>query len=171
MWEGLADRFDVSVLLTSRNAYDLADVGVGRVPARSLRNLLPPGRPGDFAMGLTGDHYRGADEAFERADIVHSEELGYWHSGDAARRKGSNGFRLVITAWETLPLGASFRNKWARVYRERVLEATDLFLPTTERARLALELEGAPAERIEVCYPGIDSERFASAQAAPPRST
>jgi glycosyltransferase involved in cell wall biosynthesis len=165
MWEGLSGRFDVSVLLTSRNAYDLGDVELRRLPARSLRNLLPRGRPGDFAMGLTGDRYLGADEAFERADIVHSEELGYWHSGDAARRKGQNGFKLVITAWETLPLGASFRNKWARVYRERVLEAADFFLPTTQRARTALELEGAPPDRMEVCYPGIDSDRFASAQA------
>jgi glycosyltransferase involved in cell wall biosynthesis len=168
MWEPLGDRFDVSVLLTSRNAYDLGDVPLGRDPARSLRNLLPRGRLGDFAMGLTGDRYLGADEAFAAADIVHSEELGYWHSGDAARRKRAGGFKLVLTIWETLPLGSSFRNRWARVYRERALAAADLFLPTTERARSALLLEGVPAERVEVCYPGIDTDRFATAEPASP---
>jgi glycosyltransferase involved in cell wall biosynthesis len=164
MWEELPDRFRVSVLLTSRNAYDLGDLAVERQPARSLRDLLPRGRFGDFAtMGLTGDRYLGADAAFAAADVVHSEELSYWHSGDAARRKRANGFKLVLTVWETLPLLAAFRNRWARAYREQTLTQTDLFLPTTERARAALLLEGVPAERIHVCYPGIDVGRFAAA--------
>ena len=115
MWEELPDRFQVSVLLTSRNAYDLGDVGVERLSARSLRNLLPRGRLGDFAMELTGDRYVAADEAFAAADIVHSEELNYWHSGDAARRKSTNRFNLVLTVWETLPLLSAFRNRRARV--------------------------------------------------------
>jgi glycosyltransferase involved in cell wall biosynthesis len=88
--------------------------------------------------------------------------LGYWHSGDAARRKRVNGFKLVLTVWETLPLLAAFRNHWARAYRKRTLAEADLFLPTTERARSALLLEGVPAERIDVCYPGVDLERFAA---------
>ncbi len=163
MWEELPDRFRVSVLLTSRNAYELGDLAVERQPARSLRNLLPRGRFGDFAMGLTGDRYLGADDAFEAADVVHSEELGYWHSGDAARRKRANGFKLVLTVWETLPLLAAFRNHWARAYRKQTLAEADLFLPTTERARSALLLEGVPAERIDVCYPGVDFDRFAAA--------
>jgi glycosyltransferase involved in cell wall biosynthesis len=166
MWEELPERFDVSVLLTGRNAYDLAGVEVTAAPARSLRTFLPRGRLGDFAMGLSGDRYLGADEAFAAADIVHSEELGYWHSGDAARRKAANDFKLVVTVWETLPLLSAFRNPWARTYRRRVLAQTDLFLPTTERARDALVLEGAQSERMEVCYPGVDLDRFASAGAA-----
>jgi glycosyltransferase involved in cell wall biosynthesis len=168
MWEELGDRFDVSVLVTSRNAFELDDLKLEQVPARSLRNLLPRGRPGDFAMGLTGDRYRGADDAFERADIVHTEELGYWHSGDAAARRPEGGFKLVVTTWETIPLAAAFRNRWARVYRERVLATADLFLSTTGRARDALLLEGVPEERVEVCYPGIDSERFSVAAEEPP---
>jgi glycosyltransferase involved in cell wall biosynthesis len=170
MWERLADRYDVSVLLTSRNAYEVGDLRIGRTLSSSLRSLLPRGRFGDFAMGLTGDRYLGADEAFSAADIVHSEELGYWHSGDAARRKSGAGFKLVVTVWETLPLLAAFRNRWARDYRERVLQAADLFLPTTERARSALMLEGVLDDRIEVCHPGIDVDRFAGARpASPPR--
>jgi glycosyltransferase involved in cell wall biosynthesis len=167
MWEELRDRFDVSVLVTSRNSFDLDGLQLEQVPARSLRNLLPRGRLGDFAMGLTGDRYRDAEAAFAGADIVHTEELGYWHSGDAAAHRREGRFKLVVTTWETIPLAAAFRNRWARVYRERVLEAADLFLPTTERARDALLLEGVPAETVEVCYPGIDSERFAVGSHSP----
>ena len=163
MWDALPrERFDVSVLLTSRNAFDLEETDVGHRPARSLRNLLPPGRLGDLAMGVTGDRYLGADEAFAAADIVHTEETSYWHSGDAARRKQANRYKLVVTVWETLPLLNAFRNRWARVYRSRVLEAADLLLPATERARAALLLEGVPEARAEVCYPGVDVERFAA---------
>jgi hypothetical protein len=61
MWEELEDRYEISVLVTNRNAYDVGDVGIGRAEARSLRNLLPRGRIGDFAMGLTGDRYIGTD--------------------------------------------------------------------------------------------------------------
>jgi glycosyltransferase involved in cell wall biosynthesis len=45
-----------------------------------------------------------------------------------------------------------------------VLDATDLFLATTERAAEALVLEGAPMDRIRVSSPGIEVERFASAR-------
>jgi glycosyltransferase involved in cell wall biosynthesis len=44
-----------------------------------------------------------------------------------------------------------------------VLTETDLFLPTTERARRCLLLEGADPERIAVVEPGIDVDRFAGA--------
>ena len=168
MWEELPDRFEVSGLRTSRNAYDIGGVDVAKASARSLWTFLPRGRLGDLAMGLTGDRYVGADEAFAAADIVHSEELGYWHSGDAARRKAQNRFKLAITVWETLPLLSAFRNPRARTYRLLVLGRADLFLPTTERARTSLLLEGAPPERVEVCYPGVDLERFSRTSA--PRS-
>jgi glycosyltransferase involved in cell wall biosynthesis len=49
-----------------------------------------------------------------------------------------------------------------------VLAATDLFLPATERARVALRLEGVPEERIAVCPPGIDVDRFAVGAPDPP---
>jgi glycosyltransferase involved in cell wall biosynthesis len=164
MWEELPrDRYDVSVALTSRNAFDLGSTPLRRITARSLRNLLPPGRLGDATMGLTGDRYLGVDNALESSDIVHAEELGYWHSGHAARMRDGHSYKLALTVWETLPLLEAFRNRWARVYRREVLGATDLFLPVTERAGAALRLEGVEPERIEVCPPGIDTERFSPA--------
>jgi glycosyltransferase involved in cell wall biosynthesis len=69
--------------------------------------------------------------------------------------------------WETLPFAGAYRNVRTRPYRRRVLAAADLFLPTTERARLALELEGADPARIRVSAPGIDVDRFAPPARAP----
>jgi glycosyltransferase involved in cell wall biosynthesis len=48
-----------------------------------------------------------------------------------------------------------------------VLPAVDLFLAATGRARDALRLEGMADERIEVCPPGIDVERFRAVAPTP----
>ncbi len=117
---------------------------------------------------LLGDRYLGAEESFERSDIVHAEELSYWFAAEAARRKRRHGFRLVQTVWETLPHMDAYRNRHARRYRELVLAETDLFLPATERAAQALRLEGVEDERIHVCAPGIDVERFSVPAPQPP---
>lgn len=167
-WQHLPDRFGVACLVTGRNAFDVTDVPLEQIRARSLRDFLPRGRIGDLATGVTGDRYVDIDDDLSRADVVHAAELSFWFSGEAARRKAAHGYKLVVTVWETLPLLATFRNRWARIYRERVLESADLFLPATERARDALLLEGVEPERIEVCYPGIDLERFSAASRPDP---
>src|SRR4029450_2259896 len=132
----------------------------------TLRDFLPRGRGGDILAGLTGDRYFKLDRALDGADIVHAAELSFWFASEAARLKRTHGYMLVLTVWETLPLLSTFRNRWARVYRERVLEEGDLFLAATERARDALLLEGVEPDRIEISYPGIDLERFGAAQVA-----
>jgi glycosyltransferase involved in cell wall biosynthesis len=166
-WELLADRFDVSYLRTGRTWFDPALIDLPARPVRALRDVLPGGRVGDLAVRLPGDRYLGVAGALAGADIVHSQELGYWYSDQVARLKGKLGFRLALTVWETLPFVAAYRNVRTRPYRKRVLEATDLFLPTTERARLALELEGADPARMRVSAPGVDVERFRPPEQAP----
>jgi glycosyltransferase involved in cell wall biosynthesis len=166
-WARLDDRFRVRLLRTRDNPYDTSSLGLEAVDVRTARDRLPRGRAGDLVARVAGDRYVGADATFAAADVVHAEELGYWFAADAARRRLAGGrFRLVQTAWETLPLLAAYRNGPARRRRALVLEATDLFLAATERARDALLLEGADPARIEVCPPGIDGSRFAVAAAA-----
>ena len=168
-WAELPDRFDVSYLLTPSNEFDARSLTLEPQPVRSLRDRFPPGRLGEMAAGIVGERYLSdADPAYAAADIVHAEELSFWFAADAARRKPQHGYRLVQTVWETLPFLRSFRNRHARGYRDEVLAATDLFLPATERARAALLLEGVPEERIVVCPPGIDVERFGAS--APERA-
>jgi glycosyltransferase involved in cell wall biosynthesis len=160
-WRELPARFEVSYLLTGSNRFATPE-GLRAVPVRALRDLLPGGTVGEVGAIALGDRYLSAEDRFAAADVVHAEELSYWFSAEAARRKRRHGFRLVQTVWETLPLMSAYRNPHARRYREVVLAETDLFLPATERAAQALRLEGVEEERILVCPPGIDSERFAA---------
>jgi glycosyltransferase involved in cell wall biosynthesis len=166
-WAELPERFDVSYLLTPSNEFDASSLPLRAEPVTSLRDRLPGGRVGEVVAGVAGERYLAdAEPAYAAADIVHAEELSFWFSADAARRKERHGYRLVQTVWETLPFLRSFRNRHARGYRDQVLAATDLFLPATERARQALLLEGVREERITVCAPGIDVGRFSSYEAA-----
>jgi glycosyltransferase involved in cell wall biosynthesis len=166
-WLHLPGRFEVSYLLTSSNRFETPE-GLRPVKVRALRDLLPGGALGEVATGVLGDRYLSAHAAFAEADIVHAEELSFWFAADAARRRRAGGFRLVQTVWETLPMLRAYRNRHARTYREEVLEQTDLFLPTTERAAQALRLEGVSEERMLVCPPGIERERFALPAPDPP---
>ncbi|HEX4114958.1 MAG TPA: glycosyltransferase [Solirubrobacteraceae bacterium] len=160
-WRELPERFDVSFLLTRSNQFASPE-GLKPIEVRSLRDMLPGGVVGEVGAKVLGDRYLAGDEAFAGADIVHAEELSYWFAAEAAKRKARHGFKLVQSVWETLPMMATYRNRHARGYRELVLAQTDLFLPATERAALALRLEGVAAERMLVCPPGIDTARFAA---------
>lgn len=168
-WRHLADRYDVTVLRTRRNWFDTESLGLEVREARALRDLLPPGRLGQALSRVPGDRYLDPRTAFEGAAIVHSQDLGFWYSMQAAKHRRELGYKLVLTVWETIPFLDAYRNVRTRPYRRRVLAATDLFLPTTERARASLLLEGAPEKRIRVVPPGVDDELFAAAAAPEPR--
>jgi glycosyltransferase involved in cell wall biosynthesis len=159
-WLELPERFEVSYLLTRSNRYTPPE-RLRAVPARALRDLLPSGPLGEIGAGVLGDRYISAEQAFAAADVVHAEELSFWFAAEAAKRRRRHGFKLVQTVWETLPFLAAYRNRHARKYRELVLAETDLFLPATERAADALRLEGVQEQRMRVCAPGIDVDRFA----------
>jgi glycosyltransferase involved in cell wall biosynthesis len=166
-WQELPERFEVSYLLTGSNRFSPPETLRG-IPVRALRDRLPSGPLGEIAAGVLGDRYLSGEDAFASADIVHAEELSFWFSAEAAKRKPDNSFKLVQTVWETLPHMVTYRNRHARRYREPVLSETDLFLPATERAAQALRLEGVEERRIVVCPPGVDVDRFAAKAASPP---
>ena len=168
VWELLRERFDISVLVSESNAYDISEIPLERRTVRALRDLLPRGRIGDLAVHLPGDRFLRLDHALEGADIVHSAELGTWFAAQPAALKGRLGFKLVLTVWETIPFLERFLDppRASRFRRARAVtsRAGDLFLAATERARCALELEGIDPERIAVSSPGVDVQRFAAAR-------
>jgi glycosyltransferase involved in cell wall biosynthesis len=166
-WELLSGRFDVAYLRTPGNRYDVDQAELEPLAAKTLSDRLPKGRLGTLVAGVVGDRYLDVDDRLRGADIVHAEELGYWFASDVARRKDRLGYKLVQTVWETIPMLSAYRNRVARRNRREVLDATDLFLPATERARDALLLEGVPEDKVRVCAPGIDLERFGSRAPAP----
>jgi glycosyltransferase involved in cell wall biosynthesis len=166
-WELLRDDYDISVLVTGANRYDLEDLGLHVEQVRARRDRLPRGRAGELATLLAGDRYRDLERQLAGVDIVHSAELGVWFSGQPAELRRRLGFRLVLTVWETIPFRETFRAFRGRAYRRSALAETDLFLAATERARRCLLIEGAEPERIAVSYPGVDVDRFRAAEAAP----
>jgi glycosyltransferase involved in cell wall biosynthesis len=167
-WEELTDDYDVRYLRSGAGWFDDSLLRLPSEPARTLRERLPRGRAGDLLVRLPGDRYIGLEPVLRGAAIVHSQELGYWYSAQAARLRSKLRFKLVLTVWETIPFLDSYRNVRTRRYRELVLRETDLFLAATERARDALLLEGADPGRIRVAPPGVDLERFGKAPAEPP---
>jgi glycosyltransferase involved in cell wall biosynthesis len=170
-WELLPDRFEVAYLRLERNWFDDSALTLRRFPVKALSSYFPRGRAGLLMTGVTGDRYVDADDAFAWADVVHAEELSYWFAADAAGRKDQSGYKLALTVWETIPFLDAYRNRNARLYRRKTLAAADLFLPTTERARQALLLEGVEPGRTEVLSPGVDVERFSSAPRPDPPPT
>ncbi|MGH2744426.1 MAG: glycosyltransferase family 4 protein, partial [Pseudonocardiaceae bacterium] len=167
-WEELTDRYDVRYLRSGTGWFDDSLLRLPAEPARTLRARLPRGRAGDLLVRLPGDRYRALEPLLREAAIVHSQELGYWYSAQAARLRPKLGFKLVLTVWETIPFLDSYRNVRTRRYRELVLRETDLFLAATERARDSLVLEGARPDRIRVAPPGVDMERFGTPPVARP---
>jgi glycosyltransferase involved in cell wall biosynthesis len=163
----IAERFAVSYLRSRRGWFDTSALSLESESAWTVRDLLPPGPLGDLAVRVPGDRYLRLAAHLRGAQIVHSQELGYWYSMQAARLKRRLGFKLALTVWETLPFLDAYRNVRTRPYRERVLAETDLFLPATARARAALLLEGVPPERIRICPPGVDVGRFGAGRNAP----
>jgi glycosyltransferase involved in cell wall biosynthesis len=165
-WEELGGEFDVHLLVAQDNVYDTSALRMRQTRIPTAGSRLRAG----LATRAVGQRYLGLERHLRDADIVHAAELGYWFTAQAARQRARLGFKLVVTVWETLPFLDAYRNVRTRRYRRQVLEASDLYLAVTERARDALILEGAPRERIRVAPPGVDVARFAAArEARPPR--
>lgn len=159
-WELLTERYDVTVLVTDRNRFESSTLELPTRRVRSRRGFLPRGRIGDVAVLSIGDRYVGLADHLRQADIVHALELGVPWSGQPAMMKSQFGYRLVLTVWETIPLLDSYRFRRGRTYRRAAIDACDLFLATTGRARDALLLEGVSPDKIEVAPPGIAIDRF-----------
>ena len=166
------DRFDVVALVTASNEFETSSIPVRLQRVGSLRDRLPPGRFGRALAYAAGDGYSDLESALQGST---SSTRPSSTRGSALRRRGSAkklGFKLALTVWETIPAVNAYRWPRERRNRRRVVESADLLLPTTERARRALLLEGIEERRIEVCYPGIDTRRFAarSDESAPEHS-
>ena len=167
-WQRLPDRFDVVFPVIAGNRFELALGGLEQVPVRALSDFMPPGGLRDLAGRAPMNRYLRIDKQLAGATVVHAAELHPWFTAQAARLKPRLGYKLVVTVWETIPFADAYRNVLTRSHRKLVIERTDLFMAATERARDALLLEGAPAEKITVSPPGIDLDRFGTAAASSP---
>jgi len=127
-WELLTDRYDVRVLTTGSNAFDLGTLELPVEHVGALRDRLPRGRAGDLGALVLGDRYLGLAEALRGADVVHAAEIGVPYSHGPALLKKRLGFRLVLTVWETIPFGDAYRQFRGRRQRRETIPRVDLFL-------------------------------------------
>ncbi len=164
-WELLLETYDVRVLTTGSNAFDLGSLALRVERIVALRDRLPRGRLGDLGALALGDRYFGLEDALRGSDVVHGAEIGVPYSHGPALLKMRLGFELVLTVWETIPFGDAYRRFRGKRQRRETIPQVDLFLAATDRARRALLLEGADDSRIEIAPPGIDTARF---RVAPP---
>jgi glycosyltransferase involved in cell wall biosynthesis len=120
--------------------------------------LLPPGY-----------NYRmfGLEKELAGQDVLHAAETYNGYSYQAARVRKESKKKLVLTVWENIPFQAvrTFKGLTnnSRIV-EFVKENTDIFIAITERAKMALMIEGVPEDRIRVVPVGIDTSRFRPAQ-------
>ncbi len=152
----LEDEFDIKYLLPQNKYHDTTQIKLQSIKAHTLRDLFPRGRLGDIAGYVLGDRYFRFSKHLEDADIVHSIELDTWFSKQAAQYRTKYGYKLAISVWETIPFHGTYRHFLrSRGNRKQMLNAADLYLPATQRARKTLLLEGVLEKKIEVCEPGI----------------
>jgi len=135
-------------VITLTSPADLELLPLGREMARVSRRILN----GRYQQLF------GLERKLASFDIVHSAETYHGYSDQVASCKSEYGYKIVTTVWENIPFNKDTRIN--RSIREKVMRDTDRFLAVTERAALALKLEGAAVEKISVLPMGVDLERF-----------
>jgi glycosyltransferase involved in cell wall biosynthesis len=159
--EALQDEFDLRVLVTGSNLHDLTGLELAQVRAATPRDRLPvPQRAAGAAAYALGERYLDLERHLAGADVVHGAEIHSWFSAQAAALKDRLGFRLVLTAWETLPFLGTYRWPRERRYRQATIPKVDRVLAATRRTADTLALEGVDPALVGVSAPGIALERF-----------
>lgn len=159
--EALQDEFDLRVLVTGSNLHNLTGLGLEQVAVGTPRDRLPvPARAAGAAAYALGERYLDLERHLAGADVVHSAEIHSWFSAQAAALKGKLGFKLVLTAWETLPFLGTYRWPRERRYRTATIPHVDHVLAATRRTADTLALEGVDPALVSVSPPGIALERF-----------
>jgi D-inositol-3-phosphate glycosyltransferase len=127
------------------------------LPKIELKKYIP-----EFVAGINAF----ADSKGMRYDLIHSH---YWLSGLAAMDLKASWDKPIVHMFHTLAL---LKNQIAkspeelesdlRIEGERsVVDSVDQLVAATENERIHLEnLYGAPAEKIAVIPPGVDTSRF-----------
>jgi len=167
IFQPLMDSYDIVGFTSRGHNFDVSSIpfevqklfSLGQFArARALRKIM---------CRTMGDYHdlQGLERALKGFEVVNTAEISYYCTYQAAKAKKKLGFKLIVTVWENIPFLLHYpptaKNKSA------VIEATDLFLAVSERAKEVLVLEGAPVETIKVQMPGIDTGHFTPMQKDP----
>lgn len=166
----LASKYDLTGYAAVKNNYQVNGIGfpVKRLQMaeeyyESLRWPLNSIIYG--ALLPRGMNYKmfGLEKELEDKDILHAAETYNGYSYQCARKRSSGKNKLVLTIWENIPF-ASYRTFKGLTDNKKIVDYvrdnTDIFIAITERAKIALQIEGVPEDRIKTIPVGIDTSRF-----------
>jgi glycosyltransferase involved in cell wall biosynthesis len=163
----LQAEFDIVAAHPRSHRYDVEDCGVPcvSVPCLDYLNGLIPRTIGHRAVPNPLKTFGfeevliGVERLVKAYDVVHVPEQTFFFTWQVAKKKRRTGIRMVTTQCEVNPYWYQDRSVIAARAR-LVREETDLFLARSERARLALLLEGVEPQRVRVVGHGVDTTRF-----------
>ncbi|CUS97402.1 glycosyltransferase family 4 protein [Candidatus Kryptobacter tengchongensis] len=104
----------------------------------------------------------GLEKVLKNFDIIHSADIEYYYTYQAAKARLKYNSRLVITQWQNIPFAYASRGyKFVESKRFEILKkAVDAIIAKSERAKLSLILEGFSGEKVWVIKPGVDINKF-----------
>lgn len=169
----LVDRYDLLGVSVRRTEHDLSLVRFPYVAlwsADSVLAKLPPVQKAfDRAFRLRSEnlmHIWGLERACQGAALIDVAESFHPYCLQAVRIRKRTSARLVVRHYENIPF-AHENLAYRRRVKRLVFDNADALLPCCEMGRKALELEGAPPEKIHVVPMGVDVSQYSPREKSP----
>jgi glycosyltransferase involved in cell wall biosynthesis len=165
-FEPLADTHDITVFVGQRNDYDVSSIKLKKIfLSHSKETVLALKNPSTAYKRIVRAPYKRMDYYYFSLQ-KYLGDMDIIYSGDIMRSaytlaslKEKYNYKLILSWWENIPYRSAFDNKMD-FQKQVVMDKVDLFLPFTNTAKQALQIEGVDEERLKVIYPGVDLERF-----------
>jgi glycosyltransferase involved in cell wall biosynthesis len=163
-FELLADKFDITAFHLKGNNFDPEDIKLRTESVWGMDSFIPRYMRRYYYFAFShileiNQPMVGLKKRLRGYDIVHSADMGYFYTYQAAKHKNSHGYKLVLTIAENIPFLFGKRG-YSRKRIEKIIRKVDIFLPLTQRAAEALTLQGVSSDRIKVIPFGIDISLF-----------
>ncbi len=165
-FEPLIDKHDITVFVGQRNDYDVSSIAFKKQPLCHSKEILSALQSPAIAYKrfVRAPHKRMDFYYFSLQNYLKGMDVVY--SGDMTRSaytlaslKDRFRYKLILSWWENIPYRSVFDRKMD-FFKHDVMGKVDLFLPFTQGAKRALQIEGIDDRKLRVIYPGVDLERF-----------
>lgn len=165
-YEPLVDSYDLVGVSVKRTTHDLSLIKFPVVSPWSLDSIIAAiPFASSVLYKLTGLHpenlmyFLGLEKLCRGAAIIDFAETFHPFCLQAVRIKQKYGVRLVCRVHENIPF-AHENLRFRRRVKKLVFECADAFITCANPSKAALELEGAPADKIHVIPVGVDTDLY-----------
>jgi glycosyltransferase involved in cell wall biosynthesis len=164
IYELLSRDFDITAFCLRGNNFNLKDIKLPIERLWGLDSFMPKSLRRyyyylfNFIVEINQPMF-GLKKRLKGFDLVHSADMGYYYTYQAAKLRNKYGYKLVLTIAENVPFLFG-RNRFSKKRIQKIVEKVDLFLPLTQRAAEALILQGVNPEKIKIIPFGVDTILF-----------